>query len=143
MFEYESEILTALRDSEDDSLLERVKSCRDLFDAYQNVKVMCNEQICRIFVIVSGILLLLGIFSIQMRISPIGLGFLTFGGIGMLCSIVLFFVYKVDVDNWLDFLMIDDVERLNKIIVKENIEIVDKEEIVYLKRKKRVVKCIE
>lgn len=139
MFEYESEILTLLRENEDSSLLEKVKQCKEVFVAYKEVKMMCSEQICKIFVIASTTLLLLGIFSMQVKVSPIGIGFLAFGGIGMIFSLTLFFVCKIDAENWLDLLSEKDIEELNQFIEKECIQIVEKDEIVYLSRKKRTV----
>lgn len=143
MFEYEWEILAVLRENENPVLLEKVNRCKEVFATYQEVKKICNGKVCKILIVLSSVYLVLGFLAMQERISPIGLGSFVFGAFGMILSIMLCLIDEVKIDIWLDLLSDDDIKELNQILKKEHIQIIEKEEIVYLKRKKRVAKSIE
>ena len=142
MFEYEWEILAVLRENENPLLLEKVKRYKAMFMTYQEVKKICSGKVFKIFMLLSSTYLVLGFLAMQERISPIGVGGFLFGVIGMTFSITLCLIDDVKVDIWLDLLSERDIQALNQIIKKEHIQIIEKEEKVYLNRKKRKVEYI-
>ena len=122
MFDLEAEMMSVLRESEDHELLETISTAKELFnECVETKKIIPTEEsyitISKIFIGAIFIFLVLFLLFIQSKIYPLAA-----------------FCFAISL-----FLIIHYTEKINQLIEKHNMKIVDTDEKMFLKKKHKKI----
>ena len=146
MFDLEAEMMSVLRESEDHELLETISTAKELFnECVETKKIIPTEEsyitISKIFIGAIFIFLVLFLLFIQSKIYPLATFCFAISLFLIIIAIVFFVVMNVETNCWLDFLDNETIEKINQLIEKHNMKIVDTDEKMFLKKKHKKDYC--
>ena len=144
MFDLEAEMMSVLRESEDHELLETISTAKELFnECVETKKIIPTEEsyitISKIFIGAIFIFLVLFLLFIQSKIYPLAAFCFAISLFLIIIAIVFFVVMNVETNCWLDFLDNEPIEKINQLIEKHNMKIVDTDEKMFLKKKHKKI----
>ncbi len=140
MFDLEAEMMTILRDTNDEKILEKIKTTKELFHECMEIKniLPCDDLYITVSKILIGslvILLAMFIFCIQLEIYPFAALSFVLSIFLFIIAIVFFAVMNIHTDCWLDFLDKETIQTINNILEKHNMKIIETDQTVFFKKK--------
>ncbi|UTY40178.1 hypothetical protein NMU03_05100 [Allocoprobacillus halotolerans] len=146
MFEYESEIIIAIRGSQEPALERIIKDTKEVYNLCNEIKqllAITGNIMLNVFIAVSIILIVFFIFFIQQHIYPLAFIFFIFAAILVFLVVFLRLILSVDASNWIDCLRDDEAFVMNRFLKSQHIQIELKDQTIlkYLKHrhKKEIV----
>lgn len=147
MFDYEAEMITAIRESNDNKLLEIIDNTKSLFSHYYDIRTLLSDGIydfvIKLFVGISSLLLTLFFFFLHQQIHIIGALFLGLSILGYIFTFILYCIIQINADCWLDFLKEDIIQDINDILESYNLKIINRDEYICKDIPKKRIICLD
>ena len=134
MFDYESEIITAIRESHETILENIIKDTKEVYQLYYEIRQLLAQGgyiLMKVFIGITTLFIALCIFFIQQHIYPLGILFFILAIIVMGLVIIVRFILSVDASHWIDCLRDDEALVMNRYLKAKHIEIRLKNQTIY------------
>lgn len=126
MFEYESEIITAIRESQEPALESIIKETKEVYNLCNEIKQLlatAGDIMLNVFIVITIALMAFFIFFIQQHIYPLAVIFFVFAAILVFLIVFLRLIISVDASNWIDYLRDDEALVINRFLKSQHIQI--------------------